>query len=53
MGFPINIISQLEKDNQIVNIEYDENKNIKAKPEFLTYRETLDEFLKFQIDKFI
>ena len=52
-GLPINLVSRLRNDHQIENIYLDENNNIQCKEEFLEYKKTLDDFLRFEIDRII
>lgn len=51
LGLSKNLILKLEKDKQLNNIYLDENNNLKAKHEFLIYKETLSNFIKFEIDR--
>lgn len=50
-GMPINLVERLKNDNQLDNIFFDENKNIQCKPAFKEYKDSLDDFLKFEIDR--
>lgn len=52
-GLPINLVTKLRSDNQINNLFLDENKNIQCKEDFRKYKETLDDFLQFEIDRVI
>lgn len=51
LGLPINLVSRLRNDHQVDNIYLDENNNIQCKDEFLEYKKTLDDFLRFEIDR--
>lgn len=52
-GLPINIVNKLMTDKQIDNIYTDKNGNIQCKNEFHQYKETLDDLIKFEIDRVI
>lgn len=52
-GLPINLVTKLRNDNQIDNIYLDKNKNIQCKTAFLKYKETLDDFLQFEINRIL
>lgn len=51
-GLSINIINKLEADNQLDNIWINSNNLIEGNNKFEKYKETLDDFLKFEIDKY-
>jgi hypothetical protein len=53
MGLSLNIIKKLSEDNQIKNIYLDKFNNIKFNDTFNKYKATVDDFYKFQLDKFI
>ena len=52
-GLPINLAAKIRNDGQIDNIYIDENGNIQCNAEFITYKNSLDDFLRFQIDRVI
>ena len=52
-GLPINLAAKIRNDGQIDNIYIDENGNIQCNEEFITYKNSLDDFLRFQIDRII
>lgn len=52
-GLPINVVKKLREDNQIDNIYVDEYENIQCTDAFNKYKETLDDLLKFEIDRVI
>jgi hypothetical protein len=52
-GLPINVVKKLREDNQIDNIYVDEYGNIQCNEDFNKYKETLDDLLKFEIDRII
>lgn len=52
-GMNISLVNKLEIDNQIVNIELDENNNIKINELFKEYLKTLNDFQKFEIERFL
>lgn len=51
-GLAINIINKLDSDNQIKNIIIDENNIISGNKKFEEYKKTLDDFFRFEIDKY-
>lgn len=51
-GLTINVINRLELDKQITNIRIDDNNIIHGNQRFKEYKETLDDFFRFEIDKF-
>lgn len=53
IGLPINVVNKLEEDNQLKNIYYDKNRNIQINQEFQSYKDTIDEFFRFKLDKFL
>lgn len=53
LGLSKSLILRLEKDKQINNIYLDENNNLKANHEFIVYKNTLSNFIKFEIDRLL
>lgn len=53
IGIPLNIIYLLKKDDQLKNIIQDKYNNFVATEEFKKYYNTLDDFKKFVIEKYI
>lgn len=53
MGLTINIINRLEKDKQIDNIEIDINNNFRTNERFQLYKKEVDDFYRFELDKFL
>lgn len=53
MGLTMNLINKLNDDDQLKNITVDQNGNINGNSEFSSYKEKLDDFLKFELDKYI
>lgn len=53
MGLTINIINRLEEDKQIDNIEIDINNNLRANERFKAYKKEVDDFYRFELDKFL
>lgn len=51
-GLTINVINKLDSDNQMKNIIIDENNIAHGNEQFDSYKETLDDFFKFEIDKY-
>lgn len=52
-GLTYNLINKFENDNQIKNLSFDQYNNIIINDKFKEYRDTLDDFLKFEINKYI
>jgi superfamily II DNA or RNA helicase len=54
-GLSVSAISELKKDNQILNIELDQNGNLKAKnkSDFIAYLSSKPELFKFEIEKYL
>lgn len=52
-GLTHNLINKFENDNQLGNLSFDEYNNIITNNEFKEYCNTLDDFLKFEINKYI
>lgn len=53
MGLTINVINRLEDDGQLDNLFVDYNNNICANPDFAAYKETVDDFFLFELEKFL
>ncbi|MCR8844926.1 DEAD/DEAH box helicase [Paenibacillus sp. SC116] len=52
-GLSINLISRLQADNQIINISFDENYNLKTNDSFEFYRRAMKGFYRFELDKYL
>lgn len=52
-GLTINVINKLEDDKQIENIIIDDYNIVRGNQQFKEYKETLDDFFRFEIDKHI
>ena len=52
-GLTYNLINKFENDNQIENLSFDQYNNIIINKKIKEYRYTLDDFLKFEINKYI
>lgn len=53
MGLTINVINRLEEDKQIDNIEIDINNNLRTNERFQVYKKEVDDFYRFELDKFL
>ena len=49
----VSLISKLETDNQINNIDFDDNNNLIINESFKSYLNTLNDFQKFEIERFL
>ena len=52
-GLNIGLVTKLENDNQLENITFDEHNNIKTNNKFRTYLNALNDFQRFEIEKFL
>ena len=52
-GLNIGLITKLERDDQLKNIYFDSNNNIKYREQFKEYLFSLNDFQRFEIEKFI
>ncbi len=52
-GLPIHLVSKLTNDDQLTNLYFDENNIIHSKENFKSYYDKLDDFYKYQIDKYV
>lgn len=52
-GLSGNLISRLESDGQLKNIAFDSNGNIQTNRNFNEFRSSINDFYKFEIDRFI
>lgn len=52
-GLNISLISRLKKDNQMINLNFDSSNNLRANTNFRLYLTTLNDFNRFEIERFI
>lgn len=52
-GINIGLIDKLEKDHQLKNLNFDKNYNLIANKKFKEYLNTLNDFQRFEIERFI
>lgn len=52
-GLNISLINRLKSENQLNNLSFDANNNLKANFSFRTYLNTLNDFKRFEIERFI
>lgn len=52
-GLNISLINRLKTENQLNNLSFDANNNLKANASFKTYLKTLNDFKRFEIERFI
>lgn len=50
-GFSSRLITKLENDNQLTNLNFDENNNITANQKFKEFLSEVDDFYKFEIER--
>lgn len=53
MGLTINIINRLDSDGQLKNISIDDNNNLFSSDEFKAYKDKVDDFYRFELNKFL
>lgn len=53
MGLTINVINRLEDDGQLENISIDINNNLYANARFEAYKQGVDDFYRFELNKFL
>lgn len=53
MGLTINVINRLEEDGQLENISIDINNNLYANARFEAYKQGVDDFYRFELNKFL
>lgn len=53
IGLTINVINKLEVDKQLDNIFIDENNLVYGNEKYLEYKNSIDDFFNFELDKFI
>jgi len=52
-GLNINLVSKLETDNQLDNLQFDNFNNLIANEDFNLYLETLSDFQRFEIQRYL
>ena len=52
-GLSLNVINKLESDQQLQNIYSDNNNNLVGNDEYKKYVLTVDDFIRFQLKKYI
>lgn len=52
-GLSIGIISRLEADEQLNNLEFDEFNNLQSTPQFEEFLLTVNDFYRFEIGRYI
>ena len=52
-GLSFNLIAKLQKDDQLKNIGLDENNNLIVNVDFLEYKNGLNGFYRFEVDKYL
>jgi len=52
-GLNINLVSKLETDNQLENLQFDSFNNLSANENFNLYLETLSDFQRFEIQRYL
>ncbi len=52
-GLTIGLIDRLTKDEQLVNLKFDQNNNLTSNEDFQEYLNTLNDFQRFEIERFL
>lgn len=52
-GLNISLISRLAEDNQLKNLSFDKYNNLKANIEFTEFIKTVDDFYRFEVNRFL
>ena len=53
MGLPMNLVNRLDNDDQLKNITINKHGNLETNFNFIAYKDSIDDFLRFELDKFI
>jgi hypothetical protein len=53
MGLTINIIYRLDDDGQFENISIDDNNNLSVNNAFKRYKQGVDDFYRFELNKYL
>ncbi len=53
IGLSLSLISRLENDGQLQYLYFDKSNNLKAKPEFEQYKARVNDFYRFEIERFL
>lgn len=53
IGLSVSLISRLESDNQLEHLYFDDFNNLKSRPAFDSYKESVDDFYRFEIERFL
>ncbi|WP_078596317.1 DEAD/DEAH box helicase [Evansella clarkii] len=52
-GLSLNLINQLQKDDQLANITFDDKNNIQTNEEFKEYKKRISGLYRFELDKYL
>lgn len=52
-GLSVGMVSRLEEDGQLGNLDFDEFNNLRASPEFEEFLATISDFYRFEIRRFV
>ncbi|WP_294962308.1 DEAD/DEAH box helicase family protein [uncultured Flavobacterium sp.] len=53
IGLSVSLISRLEADNQLQYLYFDDYNNLRSRPEFENYKNSVDDFYRFEIERFL
>ena len=53
IGLSVSLISRLENDSQLQYLYFDQYNNLRSRPEFETYKNSVNDFYRFEIERFL
>lgn len=53
IGLSVSLISRLESDNQLQYLYFDDYNNLRSRPEFEVYKNSVNDFYRFEIERFL
>ncbi len=53
IGLSVSLITRLEVDDQLKYLYFDTSNNLKSRPEFEQYKNSVNDFYKFEIERFL
>ncbi|WJE68026.1 hypothetical protein [Bacillus albus] len=51
-GLSFSLLARLQKDNQLKNIRFDENNNLIENADFMDYKNSLNGFYRYEMEKY-
>jgi|GEM_PF-2216625 len=53
IGLNVSLITRLEREGQIGNLQIDQYNNLRATPAFDAFKSTVNDFYRFEIERFV